>query len=59
MALGEVLARYCRHPPMLYQAAVGQVHSWGEGIRNPERRKRAHVHELEALGYKVALEPAV
>ena len=25
---------------------------------NPERRKRAHVHQLEALGYKVTLEPA-
>jgi transposase len=25
---------------------------------NPERRKRAHVHQLEALGYKVILEPA-
>jgi transposase len=25
---------------------------------NPERRKRSHVHQLEALGYKVTLEPA-
>jgi transposase len=25
---------------------------------NPERRKRAHVHQLESLGYKVTLEPA-
>jgi transposase len=25
---------------------------------DPERRKRAHVHQLEALGYKVTLEPA-
>jgi transposase len=25
---------------------------------SPERRKRAHVHQLEALGYKVTLEPA-
>jgi transposase len=25
---------------------------------NPERRKRAHIHQLEALGYKVTLEPA-
>jgi transposase len=25
---------------------------------NPERRKRNHVHQLEALGYKVTLEPA-
>ena len=25
---------------------------------NPERRKRAHVHQLQALGYKVTLEPA-
>lgn len=25
---------------------------------NPERRKRAHVHQLEALGYRVTLEPA-
>jgi transposase len=25
---------------------------------NPERRKRAHVRQLEALGYKVTLEPA-
>jgi transposase len=25
---------------------------------NPERRKRTHVRQLEALGYKVTLEPA-
>jgi hypothetical protein len=25
---------------------------------NPGRRKRAHIHQLEALGYKVTLEPA-
>jgi transposase len=25
---------------------------------NPERRRRNHVHQLEALGYKVTLEPA-
>ena len=25
---------------------------------NPERRKRAHIHQLEALGYTVTLEPA-
>jgi len=25
---------------------------------NPERRKRAHIHQLEALGYKVTVEPA-
>jgi transposase len=25
----------------------------------PERKKRTHVHQLEALGYKVTLEPAV
>ncbi|HEY5355740.1 MAG TPA: hypothetical protein VIK57_25145 [Streptosporangiaceae bacterium] len=25
---------------------------------NPERRKRAHIHQLEALGGKVTLEPA-
>jgi transposase len=25
---------------------------------DPERRKRGHVHQLEALGYKVTLEPA-
>jgi transposase len=25
---------------------------------NPERRKRAYIHQLEALGYKVTLEPA-
>jgi transposase len=25
---------------------------------NPERRKRNHIHQLEALGYKVTLEPA-
>jgi transposase len=25
---------------------------------NPERRKRSHVHQLEALGYKVTLESA-
>jgi transposase len=26
---------------------------------NPERRKRNHVHQLEALGYKVTLEPTL
>jgi transposase len=25
---------------------------------DPERKKRAHIHQLEALGYKVTLEPA-
>jgi len=25
---------------------------------NPERRKRNHIRQLEALGYKVTLEPA-
>jgi transposase len=25
---------------------------------DPERRKRAHIHQLEALGYKVIIEPA-
>ena len=25
---------------------------------NPERKKRAHVRQLEALGFKVTLEPA-
>jgi hypothetical protein len=25
---------------------------------NPERRKRVHIHQLEAMGYKVTLEPA-
>ena len=25
---------------------------------DPERRKRTHVHQLEALGYKVTVEPA-
>ena len=25
---------------------------------NPERKKRTHIHQLEALGYKVTLEPA-
>ena len=25
---------------------------------NPERRKRGHIRQLEALGYKVILEPA-
>jgi transposase len=25
---------------------------------NPERRKRTHIRQLEALGYKVTLEPA-
>jgi transposase len=24
---------------------------------DPERRKRSHVHQLEALGYRVSLEP--
>jgi hypothetical protein len=25
---------------------------------NPDRKKRAHIRQLEALGYKVTLEPA-
>ena len=25
---------------------------------NPEQRKRGHIRQLEALGYKVTLEPA-
>jgi transposase len=25
---------------------------------DPERRKRAHIHQLEALGYKITIEPA-
>jgi transposase len=25
---------------------------------NPERKKRNHIRELEALGYKVTLQPA-
>lgn len=25
---------------------------------NPERRKRNHIHQLEAMGYKVTVEPA-
>ena len=25
---------------------------------NPERRKRNHIRQLEALGYKVTLQPA-
>jgi transposase len=28
------------------------------GRLNPERRKQAHIHQLEALGYKVTIEPA-
>ena len=28
-----------------------------ERASNPERKKRAHIHQLEALGYKVTLEP--
>ena len=25
---------------------------------DPERRKRAHIHQLEALGYTVTIQPA-
>ena len=25
---------------------------------NPEHKKRMHIHQLEALGYKVTLDPA-
>jgi len=25
---------------------------------DPERKKRAHIHQLEALGYTVTIEPA-
>ncbi len=39
-----------------------RYHDLGAGFYdrriNPERRKRAHIHQLEALGYKVTLEPA-
>ena len=39
-----------------------QFHDLGPGFYaariDPERRKRAHIRQLEALGYTVTLEPA-
>jgi hypothetical protein len=32
-------------------------HCPGHQRINPERKKCAHIHQLEALGYKVTLEP--
>ena len=39
-----------------------RYHDLGEDFHtrraDPERRKRAHIHQLEALGYTVTLNPA-
>ena len=40
-------------PPMPNWAATSTTPA-----SNPERRKRNHIRQLEALGYKVTLEPA-
>jgi transposase len=46
----------------LLQDDAGHFHDLGPGYYdsriNPERKKRNHIRELEALGYKVTLEPA-
>jgi len=45
--LSDPEARYADLGPRFYDQRI-----------NAERRKRAHIHQLEALGYKVTLEPA-
>ena len=45
--LSDPTVRYCDLGPGFYDTRV-----------NAERRKRNHVRQLEALGYKVTLEPA-
>jgi transposase len=45
--LSEPDARYHDLGPGFYDNSIG-----------PDRRKRIHIHQLEALGYKVTLEPA-
>ena len=45
--LSDPEARYADLGPGFYDQRI-----------NAERRKRAHIHQLEALGYKVTLEPA-
>jgi transposase len=46
----------------LLQDDAAQFHDLGPGYydsrTNPERKKRNHIRELEALGYRVTLEPA-
>jgi hypothetical protein len=45
--LSDPDARYADLGPGFYDMRI-----------NPERRKRSHIRRLEALGYKVTLEPA-
>ena len=45
--LSDPAARYADLGPDFYDTRI-----------NPQRRNRAHVRQLEALGYKVTLEPA-
>lgn len=45
--LGDDTARFNDLGPGYYNSRI-----------NPERKKRNHIRELEALGYKVTLEPA-
>jgi transposase len=33
--------------------------TWYDTRINPERKRRTHIHQLQALGFKVTLEPAV
>ena len=45
--LADPTSRYCDLGPDFFDTRI-----------RPERRKQNHIHQLEALGYKVALEPA-
>jgi transposase len=45
--LADPTSRYCDLGPDFFDTRI-----------RPERRKQNHIHHLEALGYKVTLEPA-
>jgi transposase len=45
--LADPTSRYCDLGPDFFDTRI-----------TPERRKQNHIHQLEALGYKVTLEPA-
>ena len=45
--LSDPGASFCDPGPGFYATRIG-----------PEHRKRGHIRQLEALGYKVTLEPA-
>lgn len=47
------LSSWARFAPGVKESA-----GYYESRINPERKKRNHIRELEALGYKVTLQPA-